>query len=221
MVSEPTSVIDYIDPADLTETAADELSADMKELEDRAHAHHVLLSSDAMRHFIALCKDGIDRVAFLERVIADARVTYPAEDGWVVLNLSRMEELARAAKTKLGQPSHTKTELVQTPLGAGSLAEALVGGNVNAAYRLIEHRPMVALADAAADLDAVYRKLKGQPVEHNQVSQLLEETVSKLEPKTLQKMIMALTSAVDGTYNDEQAAVKIAIMKSVDIVRSN
>ncbi|MEL6806014.1 MAG: hypothetical protein AAFO91_19805 [Bacteroidota bacterium] len=219
-VSEPT--VQYIEPDENDEAPAEELSAEMKELEDRAHAHHVLLSSDAMRHFIAVCKNGVDRFTFLDRVIAKARASYPSEDGWVVLNLSRMQELGKELRQDDGGSTSTDTiELVNTPLGIGSLAEAIVRGDVNAAYSLIEHRPMIALVDATTDLDAVYRKLQGQPGVHNSVSRLLEETVQQLKPKTLQKIILALTSAVDGTYGDEHAAVKIAIMKAVDIVESS
>lgn len=212
------ATVEYVDIADLDDSPADELSLEMKELEDRAHAHNVLLSSDAMRHFITLYRDDVQRINFLDRIIADARVTYPSEDGWVVLNLSRMHELTKAAAVRNGQTPKESVTIAKTPLGAGSLAEAIVAGDVNAAYRLVEHRPMVALADAASDLDAIYREKLGMEVESNQVSELLKQTVDQLDRPTLEGVIKALTSAVDGAYSDEHAAVKIAIMKAVDIV---
>ncbi|MEZ4200364.1 MAG: hypothetical protein R3B69_02085 [Candidatus Paceibacterota bacterium] len=110
----------------------------------------------------------------------------------------------------------TATLAADTPLGIGSLAEAIVRRDVNAAYRMIEHRPMVALSDAAADLDAVYReRLTGERADT--ISDL-RESVAGLSTEALETVIRALTSAVDGTYHDEHEAVKMAIMKAVSSV---
>ena len=196
----------------------------MKELEDRAHAHRVLLSSDAMRHFIAVCRQVVDRVAFLDRVVADARASYPSEDGWVVLNLSRMQEICARHQMPIDPNIITVAEekqapeIAKTPLGAGSLAEAIIAGNVNAAYQMIEHRPIIALADAAADLDAAYRQKQGLGTVSDQVSELLKESVKEVSVTQLQAVILALTSAIDGTYTDEESAVKMAILKAVNVI---
>jgi hypothetical protein len=73
---------------------------------------------------------------------------------------------------------------------------------------------MVALADAAADLDALYRIRKGADA---QVSDLLETETTNLADEQIADMIAALTGALDGTYSDEAAAVKMAIMKAVKV----
>jgi hypothetical protein len=75
---------------------------------------------------------------------------------------------------------------------------------------MIGHRPMIALADAAADLDGLYRTRHGVPA---QISQALAQAV--LSDNQLKAAIAALTSALDGTYTDEAEAVKMAIMKAV------
>ena len=98
------------------------------------------------------------------------------------------------------------------PEGTGSLAEAIVTGNVVAAYEMIGSRPMFALADAAADLDAVYRARRGETVA---VSDMLRSEAGKLSDEQIKNMISALTGAIDGTYTDEASAVKMAIMKAV------
>lgn len=77
---------------------------------------------------------------------------------------------------------------------------------------MIGNRPMFALADAAADLDAVYRNRKGGDV---QVSNLLVAETENLSDEKIKNMISALTGALDGTYTDEASAVKVAIMKAV------
>ena len=79
---------------------------------------------------------------------------------------------------------------------------------------MIGHRPMFALADAAADLDAVYRNRKG---EENAVSQMLTKETQNLSEGQITEMITALTGALDGTYTDEASAVKMAIMKAVKV----
>jgi hypothetical protein len=73
---------------------------------------------------------------------------------------------------------------------------------------------MFALADAAADLDAVYRNRKG---ESNIVSQMLTEETENLSTEQISEMIAAVTGALDGTYTDEASAVKMAIMKAVKV----
>ncbi len=203
--------------------AEDEASQEMKELEDRAHANKVLLSSDAMRHFLTMCPKEINRLTFLDQVIAEAKVSYPSEDGWVVLNLERMHELCdkRMAYMNTGTESvmvaedkkvMSATDTVTVPEGSGSLAEAIVTGNIAAAYQLLGNRPMISLADAAADLDALYRTRKGEDVS---ISNMLATESADLSVAQIEAAIAALTSAIDGTYTDEAAAVKMAIMKAV------
>jgi hypothetical protein len=73
---------------------------------------------------------------------------------------------------------------------------------------------MFALADAAADLDAVYRNRKGESVT---VSNMLSKETENLSEAQITEMITALTGALDGTYTDEASAVKMAIMKAVKV----
>jgi hypothetical protein len=98
------------------------------------------------------------------------------------------------------------------PEGTGSLAEAIVTGNIVAAYQMIGKRPMFALADASADLDTLYRQRRGGT---EKVSDLLIKESEELSDEQIKNMIAALTGALDGTYNDEASAVKMAIMKAV------
>ncbi len=216
------SVATSLDTTIILDTDETEGDVEMKELEDHAHLKHVLLSSDAMRHFIAKLPEGSNRIEKLEEIISMARSNYPSEDGWLVLNLSRMQEMISGssvdATPEIKESVTVSVELDEDVSVSGSLAEAIVAGNVNAAYKLIEHRPMVALADAAADLDAVYRQLQGHAAGTVSVSNLLASSVETLTLDNLKQVIEALTSAVDGTYTDECEAVKMAILKAVAIL---
>ena len=188
-----------------------EEEAELSALENRAHSQKALLSSDAMRYLIHTEASLERRAEKLDAVVRVAKVTFPTEDGWIVLNLARMEAL-------LGDLTKSETVAVAadvTPTASGSLAEAIVTGNVVAAFAMIQDRPMVALADAAADLDAIYRVRKGETV---MVSDLLREVSGTLSDEQLAGAIAALTSAIDGTYQDEAEAVKMAIMKSIKVV---
>ncbi len=48
-----------------------------------------------MRHFIAATSEEI-RTETLTAVLAKAKASYPAEDGWVVLNIDRMKSVMAA-----------------------------------------------------------------------------------------------------------------------------
>lgn len=182
------------------------------ELENHAHAQKALLSSDAVRHFIGTTHDAVQRTEALDKVIAEAKKTYPLEDGWIVVNESRMRNLCEVCQVNAAASSSEPFIPATVPEGTGSLAEAIVTGNVVAAYEMIGNRPMFALADASADLDAVYRKRQGMDAT---VSDLLEAETKDLSDEQIKNMIAALTGALDGTYTDEASAVKMAIMKAV------
>lgn len=186
----------------------------LNDLENQAHAQKVLLSSDAMRYFIANVRES-DRTAELDRVLQKAHASFPSEDGWVVINLARMEEILEKAPEAAVTSDDSVSQDATAPMTAGSLAEAILGGNTITAYQMISHRPMVALADAAADLDAVYRFRKG---EEKAVSDVLKTRSEKLSDEQLQAAIVALTSALDGTYTDEESAVKMAILKAINAI---
>jgi len=179
-------------------------------VENQAHLHQALLSSSAVQSLIAMTTDA-DRSETLTKVIADAKGAYPLEDGWVVINQTRLTELTtQPAATPTPTPTPTVTALT----GNGSLAEAVVTGNVVAAYELIGTRPMFALADASADLDTLYRNRKGA---NEPVSDFLTAATKDMTDVQIADMIAALTGALDGTYTDEASAVKMAIMKAVKI----
>ncbi len=180
-------------------------------LENHAHAQKALLSSDAVRHLVSTTNE-IERMEALDAVIVEAKKNYPLEDGWIVINESRMKNLCEACQVNVTSSVNPNFTPAVVPEGAGSLAEAIVSGNVVAAYELIGHRPMFALADAAADLDALYRSRRGGNVK---VSTMLISETANLSDEKIKAMITALTGALDGTYTDEASAVKMAIMKAV------
>lgn len=195
---------------ELTEDAED-----LKNLEDIAHQSRALISSDALR-FI---KDRIaeeDQADLLRSLISRGRTRFPLEDGWLILNLSRIEELYDGNMPAVASDTAEEVTVVEP---TGSLAEAILSGNVTHAYALIDHRPMVALSAAASDLDSLYRLRLGEETT-TAASELLKEQVAKLNTRQLEQVIRALTSALDGTYHDERSAVKMAILKAVQVLSS-
>ncbi len=176
---------------------------DTNTIENQAHALQALISSDAARTIAAMTNES-NQAEVLRKIVNDAKGQFPLEDGWVVINQSRLAQITDT----------TTTTVSPSPTGAGSLAEAIVTGNVVAAYNLVGTRPMIALADAAADLDAVYRIKKGADAT---VSDMLATETENLSEGKIAEMIAALTGALDGTYTDESSAVKMAIMKAVQI----
>jgi hypothetical protein len=198
-------------PVGYTETTDEDVTT----LENYAHAKKALLSSDAIRHLIGTTNSAEERIQSLNDVITEAKATYPSEDGWVVINEKRMRELSLVCQAKPEPSSVAPYVPTVIPEGSGSLAEAIVTGNIVAAYEMIGHRPMFALADAAADMDSVLRARRGGK---EVISDMLLETTKSLSEEQVMKIIEALTGALDGTYTDEASAVKMAIMKAVKVV---
>jgi uncharacterized repeat protein (TIGR01451 family) len=204
-----TPVIGYENAAKMTAEVNEHHVTDdaVAQIENRAHEQRALLSSDAIRHFVAHTAGVLERNDVLDEVISKAKSNFPLEDGWIVINEARMRELCETKSVVT--TSFTPTIV---PEGSSSLAEAIVTGNIVAAYEMIGNRPMFALADAAADFDNVIRARKGEDVA---ISNLLSNEAAKLSEEQIRNIIAALTGALDGTYTDEASAVKMAIMKAV------
>jgi hypothetical protein len=62
----------------------------------------------------------------------------------------------------------------------------------------------------------VLRVRKGEDVV---ISNLLKEQTDTLSTDTLESLILALTSALDGTYTTEEEAVKMAILKAIQTLK--
>lgn len=91
----PTAQVGYqAFESEMVEEDTDEI----EDLETLAHSHKVLLSSDAMRLFVSRVTKAEERITMLEALVSKARVSFPSEDGWVVLNLSRLEQLMDEVK---------------------------------------------------------------------------------------------------------------------------
>lgn len=203
-----TPVVGY---GNMTNTTEDEVEGEFNGLENLAHSHKVLLSTDAMRYLVSSYGSDQSAEEVLTTVIEQAKSLFPSENGWVVLNLARMESLMG----DLTAEEENTMATIATPSNAGSLAEAIVTGNIVAAYQMIGHRPMVSLAAAAADLDALNRVRKG---EEATISSMLKKETATLSNEQITEAIHALTSAIDGVYTDEAEAVKMAILKAVKAV---
>lgn len=221
-VNLPTGTFDTDAYSDEPETAPSEVRNDTpvataqvrdetSDIEERAHDSRVLLSSDAIRYIVDAGQDQAERLEVLDGIIERAKASYPSEEGWVVVNKERINELfARETTTPVESHGALPSD---APVGASSLAEAIVTGNVQAAYMLLGERPMFALADAATDLDALYRYRRG---EHVVISDMLREAARDLSDEQITAaMTGLLTSVNNGTYTDQDAIAKLAIMKAV------
>jgi hypothetical protein len=199
----------------LAEQVADADAALARAIEAAAHKEHVLLSADAVRRFVATVPSTQDPLTIFAEIVKAAKQQFPAEDGWVVISEEKMRQLCVSCVASVMTPAATMPFVpTVVPAGTGSLAEMIAAGNLGAAYELIGHRPMFALADAVADFDALYRSRQGQTV---RISTLLKDLTDNLSTETIKAVTVALTSALDGTYTDEAEAVKMAIMKAIKV----
>ena len=189
-------------------------------LENQAHIERVLLSSDAIRLFISKIHTVSERKTLFAMLIRKARVSFPSEDGWVILNLIRMETLLlEMHHVDSIEDTEVNSELENSvsyiPVTASSLAEMILSKNSISARALISDRPMIALADAVSELQIVIA-IKAGGV--GKVSELLTTQSKALSSDTLMQVVGALTSALDGTYTDEKEAVEHAITKAIGVL---
>ncbi len=68
---------------------------DIAYLEARATDKQVLISSDALHFILAQSTIAIERIEVLDMIIDVAKATYPAEDGWIVVNKARILSLLK------------------------------------------------------------------------------------------------------------------------------
>ena len=196
------------------EEEADDTAATMSagaHLEDRAHAHNVLLSSDAIRLILDQAESPADELALLDAIITRAKVAYPREDGWVVINRARIAELFAHDDV----PEVAEPVLEVAPVSSTTLAHAIVRGDIVGAYAAVGGAPLAALAQAAADLDTLFRARRGEDARGQGT---LVQAAANLGDAQLEAAIAALAGAIDGTYHDEAAAVKLAVLKAVNAI---
>ena len=78
--------------AQLVDTQVDEVNDVQSSLERQAHQKRVLVSADVLERFIEKSNEA-NRNDLFDVLLDMAAASYPAEDGWIVLNLARMEFL--------------------------------------------------------------------------------------------------------------------------------
>ena len=176
-------------------------------LESLAKDKKVLISAGAVRQFHNDFAGFDNETEVFADLMTMANETYPTEDGWIVVNAERMQAMLNSLENQ----NYTKKASLED-----SLTKAIVNGDVTKAYQAISHRPMFALADAAAQLDAAYRARNGADTDI-EVSESVMKTISSFSDDEIKQAIAALTSALDGTYQSESEAVKMAVMKAVNV----
>lgn len=196
-----------------------EESQQFASLENQAHEKKVLLSSDAVRYFISKVTTYSEQTMVLEEVLIKTRVSFPSEDGWVALNLQRMEhmlsEVLSVDSVPVVEAFDLEHSISYVPTTAGSVAEAVLLRDMSVALTLIADRPMVALADAVHDITALRAYLHGESVS---ISDMLKAEGNKLSMETIEEVLRALSSALDGTTHDETEAVKMAISRAITLL---
>ena len=177
-------------------TTPPETNDHLKELNNYAHDHHVLISSDALRFLSDTCPTADGSFAVLDNVLKMCHKRYPTEDGWIVLNLERIQALIDVFDDVAESKSQSETPTTTRPL-----SEAILSGNLQDAYELIDRRPMVSLADAVADFDALYRQRQGN--DKISVSATLKDSATKYSDGQLREVLKVFTTVLDGTYTNE------------------
>ncbi len=81
------------DRAEVSEEVPSEEDEVLKALETHAHIHATLISSDALRFVAGQGGTRTEQMETLDRVIALAKVQYPSEGEWMVLNKERVVAL--------------------------------------------------------------------------------------------------------------------------------
>jgi hypothetical protein len=94
--TEIADIIPFNLPTDEQEETALTFTEDiLHTLENHAHAHYTLLSSDALRFIAGHGETSAEKIAILDRVITGAKARFPKEGDWIVLNKERVLSLLK------------------------------------------------------------------------------------------------------------------------------
>ena len=184
-------------------------------LEGYAHEHNVLLSSDALRMVVDHANTEEASMELLIDIVNRAKAAYAREDGWVVLNRERVMTLFQAASVALVAPVAVPVATpVQEVRGAHTLAEAILTGNTTTAYSFLGENAIEVIADTAESLDGIVRARKGTGT----APDMLVRAAEGVADEKIKAAILALVTAIDGTYSDQTAAVRLAVIKALKAV---
>lgn len=196
-------------------------------LEAEAHTRNALLSSDAVRMIEDRAETLPEQVSMLHEIIDRAKESFPREHGWIVVNRERINavyqddgvvrtpEVEEVPAPMPSAPMHEEATYTHRESHENTLLGSILSGNLKEAYRSASHEPTLAIADAVESLDTIYRYRKGFTQSANQE---LVSVSAGLTDEQIESLIDILTSAIDGAYQNEQSAAKIAILRAVKAV---
>jgi hypothetical protein len=202
-------------PAEEMPAAEDPIEA---VLENQAHEARVLLSRDALAAIIeAAAGDHAGAQHMLAELVDAAKLAYPREDGWIILNRARLNALSAPAPEAEPIRSHAD-EITSQFLAASAQAQAApsLGYGADLARWILQ-------GDAAKVFTAV-RELdeRGQSP-----AETLTETITALDAsraqvpaETLDRVIEALAGALGAQAGNEAVATRLAIVRAIDAARN-
>jgi len=172
-------------------------------LNARAQEMSVLMSADA-RNMISDAAEGNEAevIAILERVVSSADKRFDREDGWLLLNKSRVEDVLFT------------TRLSNVPL----FVQWLVNGDEQQIFSFLRSLSQQGnntgdfIRDVVTALDGVYQaRLDGTNLGDVSVADL----VNDFSREELESLITTLTRGIDGGYSSALDGVKVAVMRIV------
>ncbi len=202
-------------------------------IESRAHAAGVLMSPEAVTLAAAFSADRAEALRVFGDILNEAVRTIPRENGWVMLNADRFNELAtnqgaavRIPTAAAFAPREESVEEIKvtSPVDvavAATFAGAVISGDRNSAFgiiRSLEHdkvSPTALMTSTATVLDALFRARKDNRPSSDAV---LAEKATNLSDEKLAHLVNVFTHSLDTVYTSPFTGVKLALAQAFEVV---
>jgi len=177
-------------------------------LEERAREKGVLVSGEAL--FLAealLAPFGKEELSALDNIINAALVMYPRDDGFVILDKKRIENI-------IFSPRCDVVAVFSDWLSRGESRK------VFDFLRLLRSRRISVkefLKKVAYFIDNLYRCRIGESLDDEGFTANLENKCPAWNAADIQKIVSILVNGVDESYESEDASAKLAIVKILEI----
>jgi len=177
-------------------------------LEKFARDRGVLVSEDALGMVtLPVMAGNQERQEALNSIINIALTMYPKDDGWIVLDKKRIEQVIFSSQ-------YDVILIFSQWLSVGESKK------VFSFIRLLRsHKVSVKsfLKKVAYHIDNLYRCRIGESLDNNQGMVDVENQCVNWNTKDIQKVVAILVNGVDESYDSEDASVKLALVKILEI----
>jgi hypothetical protein len=195
------------DPFAITADNVD-TSALQRIIEEQAKASQTLISDDGVKLIVKAANAKEENaLPILNELIRVADGWYAREDGWLLLNKTKIKEVLFA------------TYVMMVPVFIGWIAE----GNQKKAFSFLrmlrsqEHSLKEFIKYVVYELDSLYRHLADGGVGESKTDEHTKKVASHWKKEDIESMIETTVGSVDETYSNDLTSIKLSVLRLFSI----